>query len=216
MTPEVGYHSPSERHPSQSSTPTLADQAKANDGLDAELRLDRFLKKKLSPSYYRILHDVVLPDASGHGFTQIDHIVISKWCVFVIETKDWGGLVLGKDHQPFWTVCYPDKSRASFQNPLKQNQIHIKALARCLNRQLSDFRSIVAFTSRSRLKFRHREGIMLLGHVPGFIQWRSVGEFVSPDLFNTVEKCILSSEMSIPAHVRARFAMRRNEWRPGR
>ena len=44
--------------------------------------LDKYLDKRK----YRILNDVMISDNMG-GTTQIDHIVISKYGIFVVETK---------------------------------------------------------------------------------------------------------------------------------
>lgn len=41
------------------------------------------------PDGYYIYNDVVLP--TERGTTQIDHVVVSKYGVFVIETKNYRG-----------------------------------------------------------------------------------------------------------------------------
>ena len=47
------------------------------------------------PDEYHVLDDVVLP--TNRGTTQIDHIVVSKYGVFAIETKNYRGDIYGDD-----------------------------------------------------------------------------------------------------------------------
>lgn len=37
------------------------------------------------------------------GMTQIDHIYISKFGIFVVETKNYKGWIYGKTHDKEWT-----------------------------------------------------------------------------------------------------------------
>lgn len=46
---------------------------------------------QLDPEHYRTLGDIYLPRPDGMGTTQIDHIVISQFGIFVIETKNYTG-----------------------------------------------------------------------------------------------------------------------------
>ncbi len=47
---------------------------------------------------YIWFNDVTLPDEQG-GTTQIDHIVLSPFGVFVIETKNYKGWIFGGERQ---------------------------------------------------------------------------------------------------------------------
>ena len=51
---------------------------------------------------YILINDVTLPDEQG-GTTQIDHIVLSPFGVFVIETKNYKGWIFGGERQKMWT-----------------------------------------------------------------------------------------------------------------
>lgn len=71
------------------------------------------------------LHNVTLRLSDG-GTTQIDHILISKKGIFVIETKHFDGWIFASPSSKTWTqVFYSEKY--SFQNPLLQNYKHVKA-----------------------------------------------------------------------------------------
>ena len=79
------------------------------------------------PPEYLILNDVYLPLPDGTT-TQIDHIVVSQYGIFVIETKSYSGWISGDEKSAQWSQSiYRNKSR--FQNPLRQNYLHICALS---------------------------------------------------------------------------------------
>ena len=102
------------------------------------------------PEEYIILNDVYLPLADGTT-TQIDHIVVSQYGIFVVETKTYSGWIFGGEKSVQWTQSiYRKKSR--FQNPLRQNYLHICALSESLGLDKSFFHSVVAFTGDCTFK----------------------------------------------------------------
>ncbi len=46
---------------------------------------------RLDPQLYRQFHDLYLPRPDGQGSTQIDHVVVSPFGIFVVETKNYKG-----------------------------------------------------------------------------------------------------------------------------
>tara|TARA_R110002020_G_scaffold61545_3_gene165509 strand:- start:84 stop:863 length:780 start_codon:yes stop_codon:yes gene_type:complete len=93
--------------------------------LSISLRLKRLSKKR-----YIVLNDVLLKIAESS--TQIDHIVISKSGIYVIETKNLKGWIHGHENSEYWKqTIYHQKY--SFKNPVKQNSIHVHALRRILS-----------------------------------------------------------------------------------
>lgn len=61
------------------------------------------------------------------GTTQIDHVFLSPFGVFVLETKNMRGWIFGSENQAQWTQQI-FKQRFKFQNPTRQNYKHLKAL----------------------------------------------------------------------------------------
>ena len=75
---------------------------------------------------YLSINDVVY---TNHGYqTQIDNILISKYGIFVIETKYCDGYVIGNETDEQWKFVY-DQSFEFRRNPLKQNDIHAKMIS---------------------------------------------------------------------------------------
>ena len=108
---------------------------------------------KLEKNVYHRLNGITLPRASG-GSTQIDHIIVSVYGIFVIETKNYKGWIYGSENQRQWTQVFQNGSKFKFQNPLRQNYLHIKTLADLLGLELSYFHSMIAFIGECELKTR--------------------------------------------------------------
>jgi restriction system protein len=106
---------------------------------------------RLDPAHYRTFHDLYLPRPDGKGSTQLDHVVVSSFGIFVIETKNYRGWIFGSEKQRQWTQqIYKRKER--FQNPLHQNHLHIRALMQLLGLPESAFHSVIFFIGDSTFK----------------------------------------------------------------
>ncbi len=96
------------------------------------------------PDEYTVFDDVILRTAGGT--TQIDHVVVSRYGVFAIETKNYRGKICGNDNRQQWkqiivtdvtfrkkwwkTYSYVTKNY--FYNPVMQSEAHAKAIKRAL------------------------------------------------------------------------------------
>ena len=115
------------------------------------------LRKGL-PEEYLILNDIYLPLPDGTT-TQIDHVIVSQYGVFVVETKTYSGWIFGDEKSKEWTQSiYRKKSR--FQNPMRQNYKHICALADNLGIDKSYFIGVVAFTGGCEFKTDMPDGVV--------------------------------------------------------
>ena len=108
---------------------------------------------KHEKNVYHRLNNITLPRANG-GSTQIDHVIVSVYGIFVIETKNYKGWIYGSEKQRQWTQVFPNGSKFKFQNPLRQNYLHIKTLADLLALDISYFHSMIAFIGECELKTR--------------------------------------------------------------
>jgi restriction system protein len=104
---------------------------------------------KLDAGIYQRFHDVVVP--SRNGTTQIDHVLVSIYGVFVLETKNYDGWIFGDEHAAKWTVSHFRK-KFQFQNPLRQNFRHIQCLSEHLRLDAAKFHSVVFFIGDAELK----------------------------------------------------------------
>lgn len=104
---------------------------------------------RLLPKEYVVLNNVII--SNGKSTAQIDHVVVSPYGIFVIETKNYKGWIFGKDYYKQWTQNIFGR-RYKFYNPVKQNETHIKALRKLLY-QFGNipYISIIAFSSKASL-----------------------------------------------------------------
>lgn len=106
---------------------------------------------RLDPAHYRTFHDLYLPRPDGQGSTQLDHVVVSPFGIFVIETKNYRGWIYGSEKQRQWTQqIYKRKER--FQNPLHQNHLHVRALMATLDLPRAAFLPVVFFIGDATFK----------------------------------------------------------------
>lgn len=118
--------------------------------------------RKLDPERYRVFHDLYIQRPDGKGTTQIDHVVVSRFGIFVIETKNMTGWIFGDVTSRQWTQCiYRKKQR--FQNPLHQNALHVNALARHLKLPADCFHNVVFFVGDATLKTDLPPNVMTSG-----------------------------------------------------
>lgn len=160
-------------------------------GKCGELIVALCLKFGLDAKVYRILNNVMIPDIDG-GTTQIDHIVLSPFGLFVIETKNMKGWIFGDKNSDKW-VQQIFKCRNQFQNPFRQNYKHISCLAELTGFSQDAFTHIIVFVGDCHIKTRDRlpESLVTGGCVLiRFIHSHSEKKF-SHDMLDTLQNRIL-------------------------
>ena len=106
---------------------------------------------KLPQDKYIVLNNVMI--RSSKGSHQIDHIVISKYGIFVIEMKNYYGLITGDEYKEKWTQ-HLGKNKYYFNNPIHQNYGHIKALEELLQMDESKFISVICISNQAKVNVK--------------------------------------------------------------
>lgn len=111
-------------------------------GVWGEFQVKLVLGKNVKDHKYVIHNLMIVNDGKS---SQIDHLIISRTGIFVIETKNYSGRIYGQENQREWTqVLQYGKVKNKFYNPIMQNKTHIYALSKVIGR--SDcFVSIIVF-----------------------------------------------------------------------
>lgn len=159
---------------------------------------------RLSKSKYKVINNLVLE--AGGRTSQIDHLIISNCGLFVIETKNLKGWILGYENSEYWTqIFYKRKER--FYNPVRQNWGHIRALK--LN--LDDFHNIkyipiVVFLGDATLEVESDSDVIYSGQLLRTI--KGYKEIVLSDIekkaiFEKLSSLNISQNFKRSAHVRA-------------
>jgi len=120
-----------------------------------------------SDGEYYPFHDVVLntPD----GTTQIDHILVSPYGIFIIETKNLRGWIFGDERARNWTQILFRK-KIKFMNPLHQNYKHVKAAQSILGLKDKAFYSVVVFVGEIEFKTSMPHNIVKLRDFLSYIR----------------------------------------------
>ncbi|MEB0045595.1 MULTISPECIES: nuclease-related domain-containing protein [unclassified Pseudomonas] len=125
----------------------------------------------LDRQVYLRLHNVTLDTLDGT--TQIDHVFLSPFGIFVLETKNMRGWIFGTENQAQWTQQLY-KKRFKFQNPTRQNYKHVKALEAVLGIGPESLHSVIAFVGASTFKTEMpanvTRGIGFLRYIKSFQQ----------------------------------------------
>jgi hypothetical protein len=142
------------------------------DGLtDGEQEIARMLSEGLSYKDYFIFNNLTIP-SDYNGSSQIDHLVVSKFGIFVIESKDYKGWIFGSKDQDKWTQSLKrGKNKFQFQNPIRQNWSHIMSLKTLLPFIPDNaFQSIVVFTDSCEIKTPAIENVIRSENLIGCIK----------------------------------------------
>jgi hypothetical protein len=121
---------------------------------------------------YHLMNHVTL--RLKDGTTQVDHILVSRFGVFVIETKDYKGWIFANANQENWTqVLF--KLKFKFQNPIFQNSRHVRAV-----QELLDFlphgaiKSVVVFTGEAEFKTEVPQGVFFTYGFTAYLREQTV------------------------------------------
>jgi hypothetical protein len=126
--------------------------------------LQTVIAKKLflRSSVYVDINNVTI--RTRQGTTQIDHVIISRYGVFVVETKNMSGWIFGREDDPFWTKINR-WNKLKFQNPLLQNASHIRALSSVARIAPEKMHSIVLFRGKCSLRTQMPPNVLTGGYI---------------------------------------------------
>lgn len=133
---------------------------------------------------YQAFHNITLE--ADDGSSLIDHLIISRFGVFLIETHNYGGLIFGEESQPQWT-CELGEIKRKFQNPLRQSYWHIHALSRLLELPENQFYSIIAFCGDAEFRTPIPANVMTSGY-SSYIRGKSARLIAEPEVQRLAEK----------------------------
>jgi len=114
----------------------------------------------LDDKTYKRFHDIILP--SSNGTAQLDHILVSEYGLFIVETKNKTGWIFGSEDQATWTQIL-FKEKYSFQNPLRQTYRQRKVLAEFLGIKDRVIYPVVYFVGDCKFKTQMPNNVIRSG-----------------------------------------------------
>lgn len=153
------------RHKSTSGRPTRRFQ---NQG---EALVAGVLRSEFASSNFHLMNHVTL--RMGDGTTQIDHILVSRFGVFVIETKHYRGWLLASAEGRRWTQVW-FRARFRFQNPILQNRRHVRAVQDVLDHLPPEaIKSVIVFSGSAEFRTEIPSGVLRLHELAGYIRMQA-------------------------------------------
>lgn len=174
-------------------------KAKMRQGSNGERYIAKLLQEL--PEGYRVLNDLLL---KYEGYTvQIDHVIVSEYGVFVIETKNFRGIIYGSAEKKRWVQINKGKKRR-FYSPIIQNNRHRVALSSICNLPLLKVISITVFVGKCEL---HLEDVSrtilskdLLPYIYGITE-KILSQSDVEKIYNRLESKNITSESARRHHV---------------
>jgi len=150
----------------------------------SEALLSSFIMSNFPPPDYHLMNHITLdlPD----GSTQVDHILVSRFGIFVIEAKDYKGWIFADSRQRNWTqILY--KAKYKFQNPIQQNARHVRAVKNLLDFLPEEaFKSVIVFTGSAEFKTEVPPGVFSLDEFINYLK-KQTDEMMS---FDRMQFCV--------------------------
>ena len=115
--------------------------------------------KKLPCDKYMIINDVMIE--SDNNTHQIDHIIVSPYGIFVIETKQYNGYITGSEYDKKWI----QNRKYYLNNPIHQNYGHVKCLEEVLNLTEDKFIPIVCIPSRAKVNVKAKSHVVRINNL---------------------------------------------------
>lgn len=160
----------------------------------AESRVRRQLAAGLERNLYTVFNGLVLP-CSG-GTRPIDHVVVSKFGIFVIESDYVRGWISGGEFQERWKQGLLGRA-VRFDNPMHRNRLQVEALQQLLDYPSSVFHPMVVLAGQKGFKSRLPENVLppekLLAHMR-----RRTRHLLSPEQADRAIRVIGESRLRAP------------------
>ncbi len=129
-----------------------------------------YLSESWDTKRYYIFNNLIL-FTEDNSTTEIDHVILSPYGIFVIENKNYSGWIFGDEKNQNWMQTFPTGDKFSFQNPFRQNYKHIKVLQKYLPfLGEGSFKNIVIFNETAEFKTERPENLKYFHEVPEYIK----------------------------------------------
>ena len=162
---------------------------------------EKIVKKQLEniSGYKYIINNIMIND-NGKS-RQIDHIAITEHGVFVLETKNYGGIIYGKEKSTEWKQ-YLNQKCFNFKNPIHQNYGHAEIVKKVLEAVTDKVYPIVVFTRRCKLKIDIQSTVLYDNQLSTFIKSKeNILSYADIDnIYKTIMENAITNEEAIKNH----------------
>jgi len=133
-----------------------------------EVLVSNVLHSHFRPPDYHLMNHVTI--RMDDGTTQVDHILVSRFGVFVIETKDFNGWIFANATDAMWTQVY-FKRKFTFQNPIFQNYRHLRAVQGLLDFLPPEaIKALVVFSGNAEFMTETPQGVVAIDELAEYLR----------------------------------------------
>lgn len=115
-----------------------------------KLTVKELKRLQMSGKNGKILRNIYIPRNNGET-SEIDVIFITQKGIFVFESKNVSGWIFGNENDINWTQTFSRRIKYSIENPIRQNNTHMKWMRKLIGDDVPLF-SIIVFSERCELK----------------------------------------------------------------
>lgn len=153
-----------------------------------------------NPNGYEI-HNFIF-EVDGQS-VQIDHLIITSHGIFVIEAKNYSGIIYGNADATYWNQGFKNiKGTYSFYSPLLQNKRHIERLQKLLPVNIK-FESLVVFNNSVDLDIFHKNVIKFkeLKNYISLYKDVNLTDLEKKQLFNRLNEIRKKQRLTLKTHL---------------
>lgn len=123
-----------------------------------EYKVNFMLRLCLSGEYHVMTNALYRGQQPGDT-TQIDHIVVSRYGLFVLETKCFKGKIITDPTEPELWIQIVRRRKYKLQSPLIQNYAHVKALQKVTGIHSQQIHSFAVMAGSASFPYGMPEGV---------------------------------------------------------
>jgi len=163
-------------------------------GFTGELKTDLLLGL-LNNTQYKIINNF-MAEVNGKS-CQIDHLIVSPYGLFVVETKNYSGWIFASEYNSYWTQVYY-KRKNKLYNPIKQNMGHINVLKHFL-KKYSKLRyiPIIVFSSEAIFKTEVPSNVVYYSELVGKIKSFSTENITESEVKEIYDILVQTNKKSV-------------------
>lgn len=161
-------------------------------GQEGEKKVAKKLKR-LNKRKYKVINNIML-QREDNTSSQIDHVIVSIYGIFVIETKNYSGTIKGSEYDYYWEqILFTKKEK--LRNPIKQNYSHVKALEENMKKyKYLPIIPIVVFTNNCSLDISTQSKVVHISKLLKTIK-KNKERYMSKDKLDNVYKYICNKNV---------------------
>lgn len=145
-----------------------------------------------------LINNLLFVDKHGRS-RQIDHVFINRAGIWVIETKNFAGIIYGTEEQREWAQILPyNNEEKRFYNPVKQNLTHIYCLAELIKVNKNYYHNIVVFLGRADIFHVEASEVINISELAQTVDIHPIMQLTTDEMSDIYNKIILLiSERSV-------------------